>query len=335
MRLNTILSILLAFSSAFLSGQTDWRKIQTVEDVCKAYPEKMQYIFGNMNLETKGLEEVKQAYREGSLPKACTLLLVYYKNKTNEKILKGVNEASDYFFYKSKKNPAAKQLEQETRQTKIINAADSILQDIYTFQNVTGKVPRLADGHLKWAHNGPEDDIEWAWALNRHYSTNKLISTWPEFRESPAWMDYAIQTMTASMKDQVYPDGVQTELTSSYHHVALSNFDLFADICRQNKTALSDYYTKTLEAMWNYLALTMRPDGFGLLNNVADQNNNRLKIQEEAAAYKRPDWTWIASNDKVLVTEPVKGSWEIEVPFMNSKNVKVNFDSKKLTGRTK
>jgi hypothetical protein len=400
MRLNTILSILLAFSSAFLSAQTDWRKIQTVEDVCKAYPEKMQYIFGNMNLETKGLEEVKQAYREGSLPKACTLLLGYYKNKTNEKMLKGVNDASDYFFYKSKKNPAAKQFEQETRQTKIINTADSILQDIYTFQNVNGKVPRLVDGHLKWAHNGPEDDIEWAWALNRHYPVNELLtaytetgkveyaeyidsfikdwiiqswpypgvksmtqmwrglevsfrvkmwaqvfyrfmntgyispatrllilsslpdhahyarnfhaqgnwltmeisglatvaSNWPEYKESKAWMDYSIQTMVASMKEQIYPDGVQTELTSSYHFVALSNFMLFADICKKNDIPLPEYYTKTLEEMYNFLALTMRPDGFGLLNNDADLMNNRNKLLEAAEKYQRDDWKYIASN---------------------------------------
>lgn len=400
MRLRTILSVFLAFSSAFLSAQTDWRKIQTVEDVCMAYPEKMQYIFGNMNLETKGLEKIKQAYQEGSLPKACTLLLEYYQNKTNEKMLKGVNDAAGYFFYKNKKDPASKQHEQQARQTKIINAADSVIHDIYTFQNVAGKVPRLADGHLKWAHNGPEDDIEWAWALNRHYPVNELLtaysesgkaeyaeyidsfikdwiiqswpypgvksmtqmwrglevsfrvkmwaqvfyrfmntdyispatrllilsslpdhahyarnfhaqgnwltmeisglatvaSNWPEFRESKAWMDYSIETMVASMKEQIYPDGVQTELTSSYHFVALSNFMLFADICKKNNIPLPEYYTKTLEAMYNFLAMTMRPDGFGLLNNDADLMNNRNRLLEAAEKYQRDDWKYIASN---------------------------------------
>ncbi len=60
-------------------------------------------------------------------------------------------------------------------------------------------------------------------------------SSWPEYRKSPAWMDYSIKTMVAGMKEQVYPDGVQTELTSSYHLVALSNFNLFAEICKKNK----------------------------------------------------------------------------------------------------
>jgi hypothetical protein len=123
-----------------------------------------------------------------------------------------------------------------------------------------------------------------------------VASNWPEFRESKAWMDYSIGTMVASMKEQIYPDGAQTELTSSYHFVALSNFKLFADICQKNKVQLPDYYIKTLEDMYNYLALTIRPDGFGLLNNDADLMNNRNRLQEAAEKYQRDDWKYIVSN---------------------------------------
>jgi hypothetical protein len=58
--------------------------------------------------------------------------------------------------------------------------------------------------------------------------------------------------------------------------------------------------------MWNYLALTMRPDGYGLLNNDADLINNRENILKEAAARKRSDWTYIASNGK-SGTKPENG----------------------------
>lgn len=125
-----------------------------------------------------------------------------------------------------------------------------------------------------------------------------VASSWPEFKESPSWMNYSTETMVASMKNQVYPDGVQTELTSSYHHVALSNFSQFAELCKKSNILLPEYYTKTLENMWNYLALTMRPDGFGLLNNDADLINNRDNILKAASAYNRPDWNYIATNGK-------------------------------------
>ncbi|MEI6275084.1 MAG: alginate lyase family protein [Prolixibacteraceae bacterium] len=378
MKIKSLLIIFFCLAAQFAMAQTNWKNIQTVDDVCIAYPNQIKSIFRNLNLNHPGLNEVKKAFESNNLPLACQNLLDYYSRSTL--IRKDLPAASQNF----------------------TTVADSVLQDIYTFQLVSDKVPHLQDGHLKWDCMGPATDIEWAWALNRHYPTSALLdayfetgnpkyvsyidnftkdwitsswpypgvksqtamwrglevsfrakmwskvffdlwntqlispatkllmlsslpdhahyarnfhqqgnwltmeisglatvaSSWPEFRDSPAWMDYSINTMVASMKEQVYPDGVQTELTSSYHFVALANFNLFADICQKNKINLPAYYTKTLEGMWNYLAMIMRPDGFGLLNNDADLINNRKKILEAAAIYQRPDWTYIATNGK-------------------------------------
>lgn len=125
-----------------------------------------------------------------------------------------------------------------------------------------------------------------------------VAAYWPEFEASSDWLEYAIGTMIQSMEEQVYPDGVQTELTSSYHQVALSNFNQFMEICDLANVSLPESYTATLEKMWNYLAATMRPDGYGLLNNDADLSYNRDAIQEAAATYHRPDWQHIASNGR-------------------------------------
>jgi len=366
--------------SGFISAQ-NWQQIKSADDVCKAYPEKMKSIFQNLNLDYKGLEEVKKAYQKGDLPKACELLLEYYKTSESAKRLK-------------KNKPEVSQ--------KTTSAADSIVADIYTFQNVAGKVPRLDDSHLKWSHNGPEDDIEWAWALNRHYpvayilpdyfetgnpvyakyidSFTKdwiiqswpypavksstamwrglevsfrvktwaqvfygLISTdyispatkllilsslpdhahyaryfhaqnnwltmeisglatvataWPEFKQAEEWLNYSIKVMSESMKDQVYADGAQTELTSSYHYVALRNFELFQTLCNDAGKPLPDFFNKTLENMYNYLALTIRPDGYGLLNNDADLIYNRDIVLKAAEQYNRNDWKYIVTNGK-------------------------------------
>ena len=378
MKAKYLILLLFCFSHSFVNGQSGWQKIKSVDEVYAAYPEQIKSIFLNLNLNWPGLEEVKKAFENNDIPLACKNLLSYY----------------------GKSAQIQKDLPTATQQT--TSAADSVLQDIYTFQQVSGKVPRLPDGHLKWDCMGPANDIEWAWALNRHYPTGNLLSAysktgnlkyvryiddftkdwivsswpypaaksntamwrglevsfrvktwskvfyelwntelispatkllilssipqhahyarnfhaqgnwltmeisglataasaWPEFKESRSWMEYAIQTMSASMKEQVYPDGVQTELTSSYHLVALSNFNLFAEICRKNNVTLPSYYTKTLEDMWNYLAMIMRPDGFGVLNNDADLINNRENILKEGATYNRPDWIYIASNGK-------------------------------------
>lgn len=78
---------------------------------------------------------------------------------------------------------------------------------------------------------------------NRHYhgagnwltmelSALAIIATkFPEYRESEEWLYYSIEVMQKSMKEQVYPDGVQTELTSHYHIVARNSFNSFSNIC--------------------------------------------------------------------------------------------------------
>ena len=378
MKLKLLFAITLMVITASVIAQPNWQKISTVEEVCTAYPEQINFIFQSLDLSRPGLEEVSKAYASNDLLLACKNLLTYY----------------------SKSKLVTTAFPQATQKT--TPAADSILQDIYTFQRISGKVPRLPDGHLKWPYAGPHNDVEWAWALNRHYPVTDLIkaytetgnpkyvayidtfvkdwiikswpypgvrnntamwrglevycrekcwsnvffglmntklispatqllilsslpnhahyarnfhgggnwltmeiaglatvaTSWPEYKASPSWLEYAIKTMEASMKDQVYPDGVQTELTSSYHQVALENFNMLAEICNSANVQLPTFYTKTLENMWNYQAMNMRPDGYGPLNNDADLRNNREKILKEADNYNRNDWKYIATNGK-------------------------------------
>lgn len=372
------ISFLIILFSGIVSAQS-WQQITSVEDVCKAYPEKMDYIFQNLNLDYPGLEEVKTAYHNKNLPQACSLLLQYYKSLADKRFT--YKPQSEIFAYPKE-------------------VADAVINDTYVFQLVEGKVPRLTNGHLKWDYNGPEDDIEWAWALNRHYPISDILpfyfetkdakyaqyidsfikdwiveswpypakrsstamwrglevsfrvkvwsqvfyglmdsgylseatqllilsslpdhahyahnfhgqnnwltmeisglvtvaTKWPEFQKSKEWQEYAIFTMTESLKNQVYPDGAQTELTTHYHRGALGNFYLFYEICKWADISLPVTYQTQLENMWNYLALIMRPDGNALLNNDADLDYNRDRVLKMANSYNREDWRYIASN---------------------------------------
>ena len=125
-----------------------------------------------------------------------------------------------------------------------------------------------------------------------------VATNFPEYKKSSEWLAYSIKTMVESMHEQVYADGVQTELTNHYHQVALNNFYLFYTICSRANIALPDYFTKEIEAMWNYLAKVMRPDGNALLNNDGDLDYNRDKIIEVAKEYGRDDWMYIATNGR-------------------------------------
>ncbi len=136
-----------------------------------------------------------------------------------------------------------------------------------------------------------------------------VATNFPEYKNSPEWLDYSIKTMTESMKGQVYPDGIQTELTSHYHNVALANFELFKEICDRANKPLPDFFNKTIESMYSYIAHAVRPDGNRILNNDGDLGSNRDLIIAGAKKFHHPDWEYIATNGKSGVKPRTGPSW--------------------------
>jgi len=375
--LSTILSLAI---SGILPAQT-WQELSTVEDICKAYPDKMITMMGEFNLNYPGLEIFKKAYQNGDIVKACNSLLEYYKDSNTARHLR-------------------KEQPEETELT--VASADSILNDVFVIQNIRGEVPYGNDGHRDWYYRGPNNDREWAWLSNRHSQINNVLSTYydtgnpkyaeyidlflrdfiiksmpypaaksntsvwrglevaarakvwsrifygllnsdyaspstqllmlsslpdhahynrnfhggnnwltmemsalatvatnfPEYSKSEAWLEYAIGTMTESMKGQVYADGVQTELTSHYHNVSMSNFELFKNICDKAHRPLPDLFSQTIENMYDYVARAMRPSGHRILNNDGDRGNDRNIVLRGATKFNNLEWKYIATNGK-------------------------------------
>lgn len=359
-------------------AQSLWQEMTTVAQVCEAYPARMNALLQSLNLEGEGLEPVNAAQGQGDLTAACTQLLAYYRTGNTARFLRrdlpAVSDERD-------------------------SAADSVLRDIFTVQRVAGQSPRDKNGHIDWAFQGPQNDVEWAWGVNRHYPTLTLLdaytatgnpryargadqlikdwvisslpypgvksstamwrglevsfrvkmwaqafyqlmdsealspatrllmlssipehahyarnfhaqgnwltmemsglataaAAWPEFRDAASWIAYSKEAMTESLAEQIYPDGVQTELTSHYHYVALRNFDQFKQILSEIDEPLPEVFARQIESMWGYLAYSMRPDGFGPMNNDSDRDYNRDRIRTAAAQYAHPDWQYIAT----------------------------------------
>ncbi|MEM6845931.1 MAG: alginate lyase family protein [Bacteroidota bacterium] len=371
--------LLLSFTAL---AQPPWQEISSVEDVCDAYPQEMQAMLEQFNLNRPGLEKVKLAEAKGNIPEACHALLNYYRNCDNATHLR-------------KKQP------QPTTNT--VAEADTILNNVFTIQNVKGQVPVGEDGHRDWYYKGPNNDREWAWLSNRHSQVNQVLDTYfetgnpkyaqyinlflrdfiiksmpypavksrtsvwrglevsfrskvwskvfyslintdylspatqllmlsslpdhahynrnfhggnnwltmeisalatvatnfPEYQQADEWLEYSVQAMVESMKDQVYADGVQTELTSHYHNVSLRNFEEFKAVCDRAGRALPAYYNETLESMYRYIAHAVRPDGYRILNNDGDRGSDRDIILKGADTFGKPEWKYIATNGKL------------------------------------
>lgn len=386
-----------------------WKKVSTVREVYNSYPERVNILLQSLDLNRKGLERVRAASERRDPVAACEALLAYYRDGTFSGHLRH---------------------EQPAISARRNGTADSILQDIFTFYALTDKVPRKPNGQLDWSHDGPDDDIEWAWGLNRHAHLSQLMrvyfetgnpdyakaidehlqdwvlsslpypgvksstpmwrglevalrakvwvrvfyglvnsdyltpatrilmlssipdhthylrnfhaksgnwptmelsglamvaTAWPEFRGSDEWVAYAKSEMLFGLKDQVYPDGVQKELTSHYHEVALGNFKHFLDICNKANVPLPDGYEDVLESMTSYDAYSMTPSGYGILNNDSDTRFIRNRVLSAAKEYGREDWLFIASNGKKGTRPP--GSPSVVFPWAGQVIMRSDYDT--------
>ncbi|MCP4639400.1 MAG: heparinase [bacterium] len=179
------------------------------------------------------------------------------------------------------------------------------LEDVEEFRPVT-RILMLSSvpDHAHYGRNFHAGGSNWiTMELN---GLAKAAVTWPEFREADAWYTYAFDRLLPEMSDQVYPDGVQTELTSHYHRVALSCFNRFAQMAEETGRSVPADFFEGVERMNNYLAYAMRPSGYGPLNNDSDLDHTRPGVLAQVDRFKREDWRYIATNG-AEGTEPELG----------------------------
>jgi len=369
---------LIALMYALLS--TSGEEQVSVEALCRAHPARVESLFEALDLERQGLEAVKAAVDNGTLPAACTALLDYYRQGDTASWLR---------------KPAVKP------GTNRVASADTFLAGTFSAYSVSAEVPLREDGGLDWSYNGPNGDREWGWGLNRHPWVSALVDAyhatgnpdyiegfdrlirdwvtanpypgeknntpqwrglevhsrvagawphafyglqhadgftpaarilmlsslpdhahylrnfhansgnwiamellalamtaacWPEFKQADAWFDYATSRLVPEITRQVYPDGVQKELTSHYHSVALGSFDRFVQLAKRVGRPLPEEVTSGIERMCNYTAYAMRPTGHGPLNNDSNLDFNRPQTTDRAKQFERPDWAYIATN---------------------------------------
>ena len=117
----------------------------------------------------------------------------------------------------------------------------------------------------------------------------------PEAKDSDLWLQTAVDRMLLELDRQVYPDGAQMELTSSYHQVALRNFVAIVKIARHNGRDLPPAYLAKLERMYDYALKAMTPERRLPPLNDADYTDVREQLAEGAGLFGRDDFRWAAT----------------------------------------
>ena len=134
----------------------------------------------------------------------------------------------------------------------------------------------------------------------------------PEFIESERWINYAKQIMADEIERQVYPDGMQTEISTKTQWVALRRFESLASHFEKSARPLSSEYMARIEQMYQYLAYCMRPDGHQPLNNDSDREDLRPRVLTAAEKFDRQDWKFIATNGAEGATPAIGPSLTFE-----------------------
>lgn len=75
MKIRYLLICFNLFFSQFTIAQSNWGKINSIEDVCAAYPAQIKSIFQKLNLDYPGLEKVKKTFAAYQIMEACKELL--------------------------------------------------------------------------------------------------------------------------------------------------------------------------------------------------------------------------------------------------------------------
>lgn len=145
--------------------------------------------------------------------------------------------AADYF--------ARRKLDPRLRPTPLAlnpalrDRANAALEDRFYLQDVVARQPRTTDGGLDWHAQGPRDDREWAWMLNRHLFLRDLLLLYQETGD----IRYRAQ-LNALVRDWVtanpYPDRLTFSAPWRALEVARRVLEVWLEVFFANGDVLDD-----------------------------------------------------------------------------------------------
>lgn len=157
-----------------------------------------------------------------------------------------------------------------------------------------------------------------------------IACAFPEFAGAPEWKTYAINRVSKQLFSQSYPDGAYKELSNHYQRVILMNtlqFTRFLMATERDPENLPVF--QRIEKMWRFFALSVRPDGFGPLNNAGDREWNIGYLKEAEKVLGKRDWSFLIDRsaetpppETVSILVPYAGQaflrkdWSMESPWV-------------------
>lgn len=122
---------------------------------------------------------------------------------------------------------------------------------------------------------------------------------YPQFKQSKLWLDFAFRSLEEELNRQIYPDGFQYELTTTYHEVTVNNYQRVIEAAKAFDVSIPDGLLENLfRACRVYLDLMM-PDG--RMPNINDGSwaDSGRRLEPKLRIFPGvPELIWAASGRK-------------------------------------
>jgi len=117
----------------------------------------------------------------------------------------------------------------------------------------------------------------------------------PEVKRSALWRETGLDRLQLQLRRQVWPDGVQKEVSAGYHWMSGRAFAEMLRLAGANGIALPPEWPKTVEKMTEYHLYQARPDGTLPSFNDSGSADGRVgpALRYGAEQFKRDDMKWM------------------------------------------
>ena len=138
------------------------------------------------------------------------------------------------------------------------------------------------------------NNLEYAPIRSNHYLTDivgliYLGIFFSGLKESQKWLNFGGKALEEEMKYQVYDDGVDYELSISYHRYKTELFLWAGYVLKINKRDLSYEFWLKLGKMMNFVLAIIKPNG--LVPQIGDSDDSRLHlIWEDYYSWKKRNY---------------------------------------------
>lgn len=120
----------------------------------------------------------------------------------------------------------------------------------------------------------------------------------PELKKAEDYRKVAFERLNKELDSQVYPDGAQVELTTSYHQVSRSNFMELAKLAQMNNVIVPEGYLDKLKKMYLFNLYLMDPVGILPPFNDAPPTRITSSLKEAYEIWKDKEFLFGATLGK-------------------------------------